>query len=691
MVIVNSSIRIIISLFVIKYVYGTGCRFHGVKAECINTNLREIPKIPGNIEQLIFRGNNLGSVTFETFKNVENPPKIWRLTLTANRIVNITKDAFKNFTHLSFLELSSNQIKVKDLKMLLWNISETRPLDSLYMEEMGTGSINEETFSLLNKTPAINLILENNKLENFTTTILSRLKGVELLNIDFNNITEFTLTNMDELQALRIRHNKLTNVPNFCNGNSTKSFTKNMVALFLNYNYITSISNDPFRCLTTLEKLQIGHNVIGTFPSMLLSNLKNLTYFGVSANLGREMKIFPFAFASSTLTFLEIGFNGNALTVFQSIPETFKGLPILQTLDLSFINMMQMTDQNVTDLFAPVTSIDTLHCFKCYLQCDIKSLIGNNLNLTKVDLKGNYFETIRPGVFTEKSKMKTLLLGVNKIGHVSSKSLPITFLNNLTYLDLSENPFICDCDLVWFIDWLKTVNKSRLWYYPEGYKCAFPPKWANKRLDEVHFSYLECHPFTTPEWIGMIGGPITVVLIILSLIAYRNRWNIKHYIYMLRKRREYAPLRGEEFVYDAFVAYNQSIVLWVKNFLIPFLEGEHGLKLCVHERDFPVGGFINDNIVERMRQSKKIILVLSNSFASSEWCMFELKVAHSMHIKDSVEVIVILLEEVQAKNMNNAMKVLLENTTYLEWTDDNVGQELFITKLKDAMGVAVNS
>ncbi|KAL4216357.1 hypothetical protein ACF0H5_024084 [Mactra antiquata] len=495
---------------------------------------------------------------------------------------------------------------------------------------------------------------------------------------------------MDELKALRICHNKLTNVPNFCNGNSTKSFTRKIKALFLNYNYITSISNDTFRCVTTLQKLRIGYNAIGTFPSMLFSNLKNLSYLEVSANAGHGMKIFPFAFASSSLTYLNIGFNGNALTVFQSIPETFKGLPILQTLALSHMNMMQMTDQNISDLFAPVTSLYNLVCLNCHLQCDIKSLIGNSPNLTKVNLNSNYFETISPGVFSEKSKIKTLLLNLNKIGHVSSKSLPIAFLNNLTHFDLSENPFICDCDLAWFIDWLKTVNKSRLRYYPKGYKCAFPSKWANKRLDEVHFSYLECHPFTTPEWIGMIGGPIIVVLIILSLIAYRNRWNIKHYIYMLRKRREYAPLRGEEFVYDAFVAYNQSIVLWVKNFLIPFLEGEHGLKLCVHERDFPVGGFINDNIVERMRQSKKIILVLSNSFASSEWCMFELKVAHSMHIKDSVEVIVILLEEIQAKNMNNAMKVLLENTTYLEWTDDNVGQELFITKLKDAMGVAVN-
>ncbi|KAL4220651.1 Toll-like receptor 3 [Mactra antiquata] len=686
----SSSIRIIIFLLMIKCVAGTKCRFHGVIADCSYTNLREIPTIPGNIEQLIFRGNDLGSVTFETFKNVENPRKIWKLILTANRIVNITKDAFKNFTHLSFLELSSNQVNVKDLKELLLNMSETRPLYKLYMEHMGTGSINEETFSLLKKTLATNLFLESNQLVKFTTKTLSRLEGVEFLDLDNNKLTEFTLTTMNKLRALRISHNKLPNVPNFCDGNSTNSFTKNLKNLFLNYNYISSISNDTFRCVRTLKKLQIANNVINTYPSMLLSSLKDLTYFDVSANAGHGMKIYPLAFASPTLTFLKIGFNGNALDVLQSIPDTFKGLPILQKLELGYINMMQLTDKNVSDLFAPVTTLDTLHCFRCSLQCDLKSVIGNKPNLTNVNLKSNYFQAINPGLFTANSKINKLFLGMNKISHVSLESLPLTFLNNLSVLDLSKNPFICDCKLAWFIDWLNTANKSHLQYYPDGYTCASPSKWANRRLEEVDFTYLECHPFTTPEWFGMIGGPLIVVLIILALIVYRNRWNIKHYIYLLRKRREYAPLRGDEFVYAAFVAYNKSVFMWVKNFLIPFLEGEHGLKLCVHERDFPVGGFINDNILERMRESKKIILVLSNSFATSEWCMFELKVAHSMHIEDNVEVIVILMEEIKAKNMNNSMKVLLQNTTYLEWTDDNVGQELFITKLKDAMGVNVN-
>ncbi|KAL4220541.1 hypothetical protein ACF0H5_020939 [Mactra antiquata] len=675
---------------IIKYVYGTGCRFHGDIAECVNTNLKEIPIIRGNITQLIFTGNNLGSVSNESFKNLENAGKIWKLILASNRIVNITKDAFQEFTTLTELDLSTNRINVKDLKILLHYQSEVHPLDILFLNRMGRDAINEETFSTLNKTPALRLYLEHNGLDQFTTSTLSRLKGLQWLVLDYNYITDLKLTTMDSLETLRVTRNRLNNFPDFCVGNSSESYTKNLTLLFMNMYLISSIDNDTFRCLSSIEKVQLASNIITSCPSFFLSSCPKLTYLDLSTNSGHSAKVYPYAFASSSLEFLKIGFNGNAMDIYQSISDTYRGLPKLYQLKLMYTNMMTMSNQNVTDLFSPLTSLKILECFRCQLKCKLTSVLGNKPKLTKVNLKNNYFQTIDTEIFTTDSKITKLYLGMNKIAHVRSESLPISFLNKLSIFDLSLNPFICDCNLVWFIDWLRTTNKSRIQYYPEGYTCASPARWANKRLEEVHFSFLECHPFTTPEWFGIIGGPVILIVIISGVLIYRNRWNIKHYVYMLRKRREYMPLNGENFVYDGFVAYNKSVVQWVKNVLIPLLEGEYNLHLCVHERDFPVGGFINDTIVQHMRESRRIILVLSNSFATSDWCMFELKVAHSMHIEENVDVIVILIEEIEAKNMNNSMKVLLETTTYIEWTEDLVGHELFTAKLKEAMRVVLN-
>jgi toll-like receptor 13 len=40
-----------------------------------------------------------------------------------------------------------------------------------------------------------------------------------------------------------------------------------------------------------------------------------------------------------------------------------------------------------------------------------------------------------------------------------------------------------------------------------------------------------------------------------------------------------------------------------------------------------VGKLIVDNIVENMKESRKVILVMSNAFARSEWCQFEVLLA----------------------------------------------------------------
>jgi hypothetical protein len=40
-----------------------------------------------------------------------------------------------------------------------------------------------------------------------------------------------------------------------------------------------------------------------------------------------------------------------------------------------------------------------------------------------------------------------------------------------------------------------------------------------------------------------------------------------------------------------------------------------------------------DNIVDHMNLSKTVIPVLSNNFARSEWCLFQLAVARNLHFK----------------------------------------------------------
>ena len=108
-----------------------------------------------------------------------------------------------------------------------------------------------------------------------------------------------------------------------------------------------------------------------------------------------------------------------------------------------------------------------------------------------------------------------------------------------------------------------------------------------------------------------------------------------------------------EYAYDAFVMYCHADSQWVIHQLRPQLENarseEEGanLRLCIHHRDWLCGRGITDNIVESIEASRKSLLIVSNAFAASSWCQFELTMAQTrLFEEDRDNLILVLLEEI---------------------------------------------
>nr|KAG5692120.1 hypothetical protein BaRGS_014283 [Batillaria attramentaria] len=117
----------------------------------------------------------------------------------------------------------------------------------------------------------------------------------------------------------------------------------------------------------------------------------------------------------------------------------------------------------------------------------------------------------------------------------------------------------------------------------------------------------------------------------------------------------------EDFQYDLFVCYDSEDSHWVLNHLMPVLEEQMELRLCVHQRDFIPGKNITDNIVDSLAVSKRVLALFSPNFAESQWCQFELEMCLS-HVVDGDDVMVIvLLEDVPTRDMSGAMLALDEN------------------------------
>ncbi|XP_053396095.1 toll-like receptor 13 [Mercenaria mercenaria] len=667
-----------------------GVIIHNQKVlNCSHRSLSYIPKTEKHVMDLIFSYNDLRNISSETFGNISDPDSLISLELDHNNIQNVSRRALDNFQNLKYLHLSYNPIYYGNMKNMLGDLSNLKLLSHLVMDGIGTITVQKDLFSLMRTNRIETLDIAYYNMKTLSMDSFENFNNLAVLYLNDNHIENIKPSQNKHLKHLYLNYNKLRSFPDFSvNGSEKECFFPNLEILAVGSNDIEEIASDNFKCLLKLKSLRLDQNPIQVLPNSFLSKLPNLEILELRFPDPGILTVKPLAFKSTSLKKLLLEFDRPVTEVFDSFSDTFRCVPNLETLKLGFMSMYRLNNQQFSALFSPLANISMFKCFACQISQDPKVILNHMRNVLEFDLQSNRITTLSDETFKNNKHLRYLSLRNNDIAHIKESALPISFLNSLHSLDLSQNHFACDCNLEWLINWMKTKQgekKKVISRYPQEYVCSLPIQKSKMRLSDISFTYKECHPWSPWIWVAIIASPCVIVIGITVLILYRNRWNIKHYIYLLRKRRDYQVLNGQNFVYDAFVGYEADDSAWVRRRLLPVLEDEVGLKLCIHERDFQPGAFINDNIVTNIDMSEKIIIVLTNGFARSEWCMFELKVAHSKLIKDGTELVVILLEKIDGRHVNHSLKVLFDTTTYIEWTEDLVGQELFWTKLKNVL------
>ncbi|KAM5240683.1 uncharacterized protein RBU33_026523 [Hipposideros larvatus] len=121
------------------------------------------------------------------------------------------------------------------------------------------------------------------------------------------------------------------------------------------------------------------------------------------------------------------------------------------------------------------------------------------------------------------------------------------------------------------------------------------------------------------------------------------------------------PLRQSE-KFHLFVSYSSMDAAWT-HMLISRLEATHaGLRVCLHQRDFTPGRNVLENIADCIHQSQKVLLVLSQDFVQSRWCLLEADLSLFGYCLERKPVIPVLLRPCQ-------VPLHLSHLTYLEATD----------------------
>jgi hypothetical protein len=239
-------------------------------------------------------------------------------------------------------------------------------------------------------------------------------------------------------------------------------------------------------------------------------------------------------------------------------------------------------------------------------------------HLEELCLGKNGFISVPDGAFNDIKNLTTPDLCDNQISLVTENTFSVEMRERLQYLDLSGNPFLCSCDLLWFRDWLLSASQGPL-VSREMYYCNN----NNETLRVMDFTVnkQECLLSRQSSTNIIVTCCTLLFTFTLAIFLVRYRWHLRLQLYAAfrgqnaHRRRCY--LANNDFDFDIFVSYASEDAVWVYQHLAPELEGRRGLRLCLCERDFIPGRNIVDNIEKFVLRSRKVLMVFSRHFARS--------------------------------------------------------------------------
>lgn len=210
---------------------------------------------------------------------------------------------------------------------------------------------------------------------------------------------------------------------------------------------------------------------------------------------------------------------------------------------------------------------------------------------------------------------------------MNESTFPRYLRENLQKINLGNNPFVCTCNKRWVLNWIKESNITFL-NYPFFFKCAHPPDKIGTILANFHPSDNICIPSNPLYTMVIILLSFFAFFVVLGAIVWKCQTNLMNYLYLIRlnynRSQGYLPiLNSNDFEYHAFVVYCDADSIWVHSKLLREIESNNGFKLCIHHRNFDVGQTITSIVDNFLTKAWKVIVIMSNDFAMSEWCQWE--------------------------------------------------------------------
>uniref|UniRef100_A0A1I8PTR4 LRRCT domain-containing protein n=1 Tax=Stomoxys calcitrans TaxID=35570 RepID=A0A1I8PTR4_STOCA len=438
-------------------------------------------------------------------------PSIQRLVIKNNKIKTIDS-SIQFYTELRFLDLSFNDLVTIPPRTFALQ----RKLQELHLNYNKIGQINNKTLLGLSAVTIMNL--RGNLMSELEDYTFSPLLQVEELNLGQNRISRISTHAFDGLKNLKVLYlddNTLTAVP------APENFQAMplLAELYLGTNSFMSIPNKAFEDLKGLTRLDLKGAGLRNLSLEAMKGLEGVRYLDLSDN---SLEFIPQTALSHLERLEDLSLGQNAFEVISA--NALQGLKNLKRLLITGAQRLRKVEN---------------------------AAFSGNTNLEYLNLSANkMLAEIEENAFSGLPHLKHIILKENKIDTLSEGLFD---WSDLITLDISENPLMCDCRLLW----LRTlaINKNNTSEQIQGVICAAPSNLKGESLNKLSPAILGCNHSDAKQQalIGVLLVVTAATITALALIIYSCRRRIREALKggwgnsaLGRKEQEYQKTFSEE-------------------------------------------------------------------------------------------------------------------------------------------------
>uniref|UniRef100_A0A3P8WYX9 Slit homolog 1b (Drosophila) n=1 Tax=Cynoglossus semilaevis TaxID=244447 RepID=A0A3P8WYX9_CYNSE len=451
------------------------CTCLGSTVDCHNLGIHAVPKnIPKAAERLDLNGNNLTIITKTDFSGLKH---LRVLHLMENQIVNIERGAFDDLRELERLRLNKNRLN--HIPELLFQKNEA--LARLDLSENVIQAVPRRAFR--GATELKNLQLDKNHISCIEEGAFRALRSLEVLTLNNNNISSIPVSSFNHMPKLRTFRLHANSLRCDCHLAWLSPWLRQRPALGL----FTQCSSPPkLRGLNLAELRKTDFSCSGALAHAFVQPCSLASgscppMCSCSNNIvdcrGRGLTAIP-AHLPEAMTEIRLEQNG-----IKSVPPgAFTSYKKLRRIDLSNNQISDIAP----DAFHGLKALNSLVLYGNKITELPSGVFDGLASLELLLLNANKIHCIRATVFKDLENLALLSLYDNKLQSLAKGTF--SSLLSIQTLHLAQNPFVCDCNVKWLADFLRSnpIETS-------GARCASPRRLANKRIAQIKSSKYRPH------------------------------------------------------------------------------------------------------------------------------------------------------------------------------------------------------